>query len=212
MEEKKKDSLRSRWEHMTKDKFLVLFLFGVLLLVIAWPTKQGSSAGLFSTVQEKAEGEGMGAESLPERYDSKEYESSNPAGAYANQLEQALEEVLSTVAGVGKVKVMITLEDAGRAVIEKDESRTRNGSTEVDSAGGSRNTTDITETEKTIYTGSKSGEEIPYVTQMLSPKIAGVLVSAQGGGDASVAGDITDAIQALFGIPSHKIKIVKMIS
>ena len=37
----------------------------------------------------------------------------------------------------------------------------------------------------------------------------GVLVVAEGGGNAVVIRDITEAIQALFGVEAHKIKIMK---
>ncbi len=47
---------------------------------------------------------------------------------------------------------------------------------------------------------------------MMTPSVKGVVVSAQGGGNAKTAENISEAIQALFGIEAHKIKIVKMIS
>mgnify|MGYP006875711212 CR=1 FL=1 len=37
-----------------------------------------------------------------------------------------------------------------------------------------------------------------------------VTVVAQGGGNAVVQKNITDVIQALFGVEAHKIKVVKM--
>lgn len=214
MGEKKAVSVRSKLQQMTKDKFLLLLLFGVLLLVIAWPVEQKSSKSISNTGWENEEtgGEDFTQGSGQTEYAENAGRSTDAMRIYAKELEQALEEVLFTMDGVGKVKVMITVEDCGKAVVEKDSSNTRSGSTEVDSAGGSRNTTDITDTETTVYTGGRSGNGIPYVTRMLAPEIAGVLVSAQGGGEDSVVRNITDAIQALFGIPSHKIKIVKMIS
>ena len=42
--------------------------------------------------------------------------------------------------------------------------------------------------------------------------VEGVLVVAQGGGDSRVASNISAAVQALFDIPAHKIRIAKMIS
>ena len=40
----------------------------------------------------------------------------------------------------------------------------------------------------------------------------GVLVAAQGGGDETVVNEITYAVQVLFDVPVHKIKVVKMSS
>lgn len=133
------------------------------------------------------------------------------APEYAEYLEEALERLLSTMDGVGEVRVMITLEDHGEMLVEKDLVSRRNGSTEVDSAGGSRNTTDISQEESTVFSGQGSTES-PFVRQVKYPKVLGVAVSAQGGGNAVTAQKITGAIQALFGIDAHKIIIVKMIS
>ena len=35
-------------------------------------------------------------------------------------------------------------------------------------------------------------------------------MAAEGGGNEAVAGEITQAVQVLFNIPVHKIKVVKM--
>lgn len=113
--------------------------------------------------------------------------------------------------GVGKVQVMITLEGTGETIVEKDILQTTDSSTEVDSAGGSRNTADIEKQEATVFYDLQTGET-PFVRQVTSPKVAGVAVSAQGGGNAVIAGNIKKAIQALFGIDVHKIIIVKMTS
>ncbi len=49
-----------------------------------------------------------------------------------------------------------------------------------------------------------------YTAQKSYPEVEGVLVVSQGGDNSSVNLAITEAIQALFGIDVHKIKIVKM--
>lgn len=49
-----------------------------------------------------------------------------------------------------------------------------------------------------------------YAAQNTYPEVEGVFVVSQGGDNSSVKLAITEAIQALFGIDVHKIKIVKM--
>ena len=49
-----------------------------------------------------------------------------------------------------------------------------------------------------------------YVSKIREPSIEGVTVVAQGGGNAVIQKNITEVIQALFGIEAHKIKVVKM--
>lgn len=196
---------------LKKENFVVIFLIGVLLLVIAWPTenkkvkKEEDKSGITDMT-----GSTIGV--------SDEEAELSLAGAvnggdmlnYGKSLENTLEEILSSMEGAGKVKVMITLQSSGETILEKDTSFSRTSSTEVDSAGGSRNTADITKTEEAIYSGN--GKDAPFVKQVIYPRIEGVVVCAQGGGDTAVNKNITEAIQALFGIDVHKIKVIKMSS
>lgn len=202
-----------KWKgKLTKDNFLIMVLLGILLLVIAWPVKKEekekmSQSGQWDSknaILDLSENGDAGIQSLDSSL-------SIAAPEYAAYLEEALEQLLSTMDGVGKVRVMVTLEDGGETLVEKDLVSRRGGSTEVDSAGGSRNTTDISEEESTVFSGQGSAQG-PFIRQVKYPKVMGVAVSAEGGGNAATVQKITRAIQALFGIEAHKIIIVKMIS
>ncbi len=198
---------------LKKDNFLIMILVGILLLVIVWPVNTGEE----KNGAELWEGQEDTEDNMADTYSvSKSSEEMIAKGAeetmlaYATYLEETLEEVLSSMEGAGKVKVMVTMESSGEAVIEKDVVTQRSGTTEVDSAGGSRNTTDISRQEETVFEESKEHIQLPYVKRIDAPKVKGVLIAAQGGHNANVAKNITEAIQALFGIEVHKIKIVKM--
>ncbi len=43
----------------------------------------------------------------------------------------------------------------------------------------------------------------------LRPEIGGVVVSASGGGSPAIQAEISAAVEALFDVPSHKIKVLK---
>ena len=66
-----------------------------------------------------------------------------------------------------------------------------------------------TSSSETAVYANGNGEETPYVKQELSPRIEGVLVIADGGDNAIVIENITEAVQALFGVDTHKIKVMK---
>ena len=66
--------------------------------------------------------------------------------------------------------------------------------------------------EETVYEEDGSRGKSPYVISETNPKVEGVLVIAEGGGNSRIKQEILEAAQALFGIEAHKIKIVKMIS
>ncbi|MDE7333753.1 MAG: stage III sporulation protein AG [Lachnospiraceae bacterium] len=194
----------------TKDNFLIIFLTGILLLVIVWPLEDKKTDSQSKQWDSEDGIIGLNSDSISDAADMMGSDIGTDAmRSYAMELERSLEEILGTMEGVGKVKVMVTLEGSGEALVEKDQSTSRNGTTEVDSAGGSRNTTDISGSEETVFKDSGS---TPYVKKVLSPRVEGVVVSAQGGQNAKTVQNITEAIQALFGIEAHKIKIVKMIS
>lgn len=197
---------------LTKDNFLIVILLGILLLVIAWPVKQEKDESLSQSGQ--WDSDRVTLDLLKDRNSDSvmdEIGVSDTDQEYAVHLEKELESLLATMDGVGEVKVMITLEDKGETLVEKDHITRQEGTTEVDSAGGSRNTTDISREESTVFSG-QGNLEAPFIRQIKYPKVFGVAVSAEGGGDAETARKITKAIQALFGIEPHKIIIVKMIS
>ena len=117
----------------------------------------------------------------------------NPAG---------IPDALAKVEGVGNVKVMITLASSSEKVVEKDQEMT---SEVQEGESGGKNTSS---SETAVYANG-NGEETPYVKQELSPRIEGVLVIADGGDNAIVIENITEAVQALFGVDTHKIKVMK---
>lgn len=197
---------------LTKDNFLIMVLLGILLLVIAWPVKKEKDENLLQSGQ--WDSDRVTLDLLKENNTNLVKEGvgiSATEQEYAAYLEEELEHLLTTMDGVGEVKVMITLEDKGETLVEKDQVTRREGTTEVDSAGGSRNTTDISTEESTVFSG-QGNLEAPFIRQVKYPRVSGVAVSAEGGGNAETAQKITKAIQALFGIEPHKIIIVKMIS
>lgn len=49
----------------------------------------------------------------------------------------------------------------------------------------------------------------PLLEKELRPEVSGIVISAQGGGEASVKAEITAAMEALFDLPAHKIKVLK---
>lgn len=190
-----------------KDNLMILILSGVLLFIIALPiggeeknTDSGQDNGQHKTGQQKGDARQQdGTDIVPEQE------------GYVDALERQLEEILSEMAGVGKARVMITLEASEELVVEKDEPLKRANTNENDSAGGSRIISEVDSAENTVYRTTGSDSE-PYVIQTISPRVEGVVVVAQGAGSGTVNKCITEMVQALFGIEAHKVKVVKMAS
>jgi len=128
---------------------------------------------------------------------------------YIKQQETRLEEILSGVKGVGKARVMITANRTVQKNVLQDGSREQEQLTETDSAGGTR--TSVGEKwEGTTVFYDIEGDSVPYILSETYPEITGVVVIAEGSGTGTVDLDILNAVQVLFDVPAHKIKIMKM--
>ena len=129
---------------------------------------------------------------------------------YELRLEQRIRDVLKNVDGVGEVDVMLTLSSSSEKVLRVDKERRRATTSETDSSGGTRQQAEESLRESTVLAGG-SGSGEPVVEKELTPELSGIVISAQGGGNASVQKEISEAMQALFGLPAHKIKVLKRV-
>lgn len=191
-----KERLQSLWageKLPKKNHLLILFLIGMLLFVAVFP---------FPTSNRSEEAE-SGEEASIISQDS------GIMGEYEAYLEERTADILKQVDGVGEVTVMITLKSGSQKIIEKDQSSTAQTTEEADSTGGTRSVEDTSSDKTSIYEQNSDGSSTPYVSKEMTPEIEGVVVIADGGDNAVVVESITEAVQALFGVEAHKIKIMK---
>lgn len=186
------------WQKMKKSDWAVLALIGVLLLILAVPTERQSSQNALPTEETETK-----VTALEEEMNSEQ--------AYVEEMEEKLQQILADMEGVGEVKVMITVEDTGEKVVEKDEKSTVSTTTESDGDGGTRTVTEGEETQETRYV-ELSGEQYPYIKKEKLPTVTGVVVVAEGAGNPTVVSNISKAVEALFPVEAHKIMVVKMSS
>lgn len=187
-------------KQMDKSQWLIVALVGILLLVIAIPVDK----------KEGEESEKTQIETEEAKNESTKEKTTGISGneTYKAQLEQELAEMLESMEGVGKVKVMITLKDDGESVVEKDHSDTSNSEEETDKEGGTRSETQLQSEETTVYADEENST--PFISKELKPEVEGVLVLAEGGENTAVKQNISEAVLALFDLEPHKIVVVKM--
>ena len=178
-----------KWKQMKKQDWLVVCLVGVLLLVVMLPSGGKDQKEAEQTMVQEAV--------------------SDNERDYVNRLEQRLERVLKRMQGVEDVSVMITIQDKGETVVEKDVNRESNITSETDGGGGSRSVTESKNASTTVFT-EQGGGSAPYVQKELEPSIEGVVVVAKGGDQSRVKTEITEAVQALFAVEAHRIKVIAM--
>lgn len=195
---------------LRKENLIVIALAGVLLYVIAIPVKK--EGGEEKKANSGQDSFAQGEQQTQDRDDiqaSDQFWQDGMEEKYAAGLEKRLTEMLSQMAGVGKVKVMITLKTSRELVVEKDHSASRSATNESDSRGGVRVITDTDSAESTVYSTDGSVSS-PYVAKTYAPEIEGVLVVAQGAGKGTVNRTIVEIVGALFGVEAHKVVVVKM--
>lgn len=167
---------KNKIKNLKKADYFIIILAGVLILIIAVPTDGNK----------KQESKKTEIQTPVEEKETLSWET------YTDRMEGQLEKLLSQMEGVGKVKVMITLEDQGQHIVDKNITKSAD---------------DYEEVTVILDVGD---EETPYVTREETPRIQGVFVVAEGGGNAKIVNDISEAVMALFDLEIHKIKIVEM--
>lgn len=120
---------------------------------------------------------------------------------YINSMEKKLSNILSSINGVGKCDVMITV-DGGKEYVYAIEENVKNDMTISD-----EKTHTIEETEKKYKSFSEQNKENPLIIKELLPNINGVAIVCEGGNNAAVKNDIINIVGKALGISSDKIAI-----
>ena len=117
---------------------------------------------------------------------------------YAEVLETKLGNVLSQVAGAGKVSVMVTLENSGEIIIATSTEEKTNIS-----SGSSNSTQSNTKVEAPVIV-----DDQPLIVMEYYPKIKGVLVVAQGASSVKVRLELLKAVQTVVDVDANQIEIL----
>ena len=182
---------------LKRSDWLILVLAGILILIIALPTD----------TKEKKQAE-KSKENISKENNTMEA-SKDEIERNLRRTDIKLEDILEKIDGAGDVKVMITYQDSGTQVVEKDKNTSENSLEESDSTGGVRSTKEQQLQESTVYEEADAGNT-PFVSKELLPKVEGILIVASGGDNQKVKQNISEAVLALFQVEAHRIKIVKM--
>lgn len=200
-EKEGKEKRKITWDDIGMSRLIIIFLAGVFLLLLSLPS------GTLSGGREKSQQKTESSEVLPAA--NSEDAAWVAMSAYAARQEEEMERILSQVQGVGKVDVMLTMAASEEKRMLKNETSSQESTQETDSSGGSRNSSSSNlQTDSVLVDDGESKE--PYVVQIQSPQIEGVVVVAEGAGKGTINNEIIEAVKALFSIEPHKIKVMKM--
>ncbi len=194
--EKKKISLKQ----IGLPRLIMLFMAGILIILLSFPSVFGAFRPSDKNSQENK------SQDLQNDTNTTSY----AGNTYISEMENKLKAVLKKVSGVGDVEVMITTKGTQEQIPLKDSSSTQESLNEVDGEGGSRTDNSAKRDESTVLVTNEDGNSVPYILQELEPEIEGVVVIAEGGDNVVIKMDIMEAVEVLFDVPAHKVKVMKM--
>lgn len=109
-----------------------------------------------------------------------------------SELSQKLEDIIEAIDGAGKCKSMITYDGSCETVYAADISE------------------DDNQRESEYIIIDSSGDEDGLKIKIIYPKIKGVAIVCQGGGNPVIKEQIISTVSALFDISSNKISVAQM--
>ena len=128
---------------------------------------------------------------------------------YTAKLERRLTEMISSVEGAGRTKVMITLECGTEYVYASRQKSTSAISENSDPNGRSSRDEKRSGEESLILVNAGRGEE-PLVLKQLTPTVAGVVVLCSGADNIEVRQQIIDVVTTALGTSSNRVCVTRM--
>ena len=178
--------------------FLVILIITLVIINFIWNDKDDTVNNNQTTTSNKK----LAEKNINEMVDAK-------ANSTTSNIKDELEEILTNINGVGKVKVMITYASSETTIPVFNEESSEENTEETDSEGGTRKVTQTDVKKEAIYDES-DGSKTLITQKTTSPEIEGAIITAEGADNAEVKTNIIQAVEAVTGLPTHKIQVFKM--
>lgn len=129
-----------------------------------------------------------------------EVKNSNTEYDYCQTLETKIEEIISSIDGAGKTKVMITLSETTEYIYAKNESNQNKSS----------NDSLNTDFENDYVIIEQNNEDSGLLVKTIEPKIRGVAIVCEGGDNPTVQQNIYLTVSAVLNVSTARISISKL--
>lgn len=136
-------------------------------------------------------------------------QSSDTLSQYRQDLCDELGNMIASIEGVGKTKIMLTMEQTVQNVYASDEDIQQKDSTQKNDSTESADKQNSEKKSYIIVRQSDGSEKALTVTQIM-PTVKGVLVVCEGGENALVRQRVTEAVSAILDISSAHICVTKL--
>ena len=169
--------------------FIIILIITVLILNVMWSSDDNNS-------KNKSEDT------------TKVLAQTTTANEEQDNLENRLENILESINGVGKAKVLIKYSESSSVVAVYNE--TKSESTTQENDGSSNKDVKQTESKKEVAYTDENGKNTPITEKVIMPVIEGAIITAQGAGNANIKASIVSAVEAVTGLAVHKIQVFEM--
>ena len=185
------EKIKKHLEEMNNKKFInnlfIILLVSIIFLIVANVFLDSNKKDPEDTMDD----------------DPKEYSSSIEED-YSSYLEKKLINILSKLDGVGKVNIMVTLEDSAEKIAAANTTTTSENTTENDSEGGTR---ELHREDLTVQVVTKGNDGSMLVVKEIKPSVQGVIVVAEGAKDPVVKETLYEAVKTVLGIKANKVQV-----
>jgi len=123
---------------------------------------------------------------------------------YSAYLEKKLENILSKLDGVGKVNVMVTLENSVEKVTATNTTKSSENIVENDGEGGTRQ---VQREDLTTQVVTRGSDGSLLVVKEIKPKVLGVIVVAEGAEDPEVKEKLYEAVKTVLGVKGNQVQV-----
>lgn len=124
---------------------------------------------------------------------------------YENNLEQSLADIISSIDGAGKTRVMLTMDSTVEQVYATDKTMSQK---DMVNSGEDTETNKDTSANSTYITVELSdGTQQTVLLKEIQPRVRGVLVVCNGGDNSVVKEKIVDAVTKALDISSSRVSV-----
>ncbi|HCB64561.1 MAG TPA: hypothetical protein DEP43_01140 [Ruminococcaceae bacterium] len=128
---------------------------------------------------------------------------------FCRQTEEKIYNLVSSIQGVGKAQVWVTLESGAEYVYLQEEIRNTDTTKDYDSEGV-KTLREKDNSEQKYILVNKNGEEQPLLQKQLEPTVQGVVIVCEGAGSAQVNEQVVNAVTCALGISSNRVYVAQL--
>lgn len=186
--EKVKEILKNLTEKKHINNLIIIFIIGIIIMITISLFNEDFSNKKNETIQ----------------VNKKDTSNIELHKDYGQLLEKRLEIILSEIKGVGKVKVMITLEETTEKIPATNSKINNEKTMETDSQGGVR---EINREDSNIEIATIGSDGSVLVLKEIQPKVKGVIVVAEGAYDLEIKEKLYQAVKTVLGVSGNRVEV-----